>query len=108
MNTMNYKGYAARIEYSEEDDCFVGHIAGINDIVGFHADSVVQLHAAFEEAVEDYIQTCKKAGKIPQKPYSGKLLLRISPELHARAAISATLQGKSLNTWVADLLASAA
>ena len=108
MNTMNYKGYAARIEYSEEDDCFVGHIAGINDIVGFHADSVVQLHAAFEEAVEDYIQTCKKAGKIPQKPYSGKLLLRISPELHARAAISATLQGKSLNTWVADLLASGA
>jgi predicted HicB family RNase H-like nuclease len=108
MNTMNYKGYAARIEYSDEDDCFVGHIAGINDIIGFHADSVAELHTAFEEAVEDYIQTCKKAGKVPQKPYSGKLLLRISPELHARAAISATLQGKSLNTWVADLLANAA
>ena len=51
MNTMSYKGYAARIEYSDEDDCFVGHIAGINDIVGFHGDSVSELHAAFEEAI---------------------------------------------------------
>jgi predicted HicB family RNase H-like nuclease len=60
MNTMQYKGYAARIEYSDEDDCFIGHIAGINDIVGFHGDSVTELHAAFEEAVDDYLQTCKK------------------------------------------------
>lgn len=47
MNTMNYKGYAARIEYSDEDDCFIGHIAGINDVVGFHGDSVSELHLAF-------------------------------------------------------------
>ncbi len=108
MNTMNYKGYAARIEYSDEDDCFIGHIAGINDIIGFHADSVSELHAAFKEAVEDYIQTCKEVGRAPQKPYSGKLLLRIPPELHARAAMLAEAHGKSLNSWVADLLSSAA
>ena len=104
MNTMNYRGYTAKIEYSDEDDCFVGHIAGINDIVGFHANSVPALHSAFEEAVDDYIQTCKKVGKSPQKPYSGKLLLRISPELHARVALLAEIHGKSLNAWVADLL----
>ena len=63
MNTMNYKGYSARIEYSGEDDCFVGHIAGINDIVGFHGNSVPKLHAAFEEAVDDYLTTCKKVHK---------------------------------------------
>lgn len=108
MNTMNYKGYAARIEYSDEDDCFIGHIAGINDIVGFHADSVAELHLAFEESVDDYIETCKKVGKLPQKPYSGKVMLRIPPELHARAAMLAEARGKSLNSWVTDLLASAA
>ena len=57
MNTMNYKGYVARIEYSEEDGCFIGHIAGINDIVGFHASSVAELRTAFEEAVDDYLYT---------------------------------------------------
>lgn len=107
MNTMHYKGYAAKIEYSEEDDCLIGHIAGINDIVGFHANSVPELHAAFEEAVEDYQETCKKAGKSPQKPYSGKIMLRVPPEVHARAAMMAEAQGKSLNSWVTELLSSA-
>lgn len=104
MNTMNYNGYAAKIEYSDEDDCFVGHIAGINDIVGFHGDSVSELHVAFEEAVDDYLQTCEKLGKKPQKPYSGRVLLRIPPEIHARVAMIAEAQGTSLNSWVTELL----
>lgn len=104
MSTMIYKNYAARIEYSEEDDCFIGHIAGINDIVGFHGESVKELHAAFEGAVNDYLATCKKAGKSPQKPYSGNIMLRISPEIHAKAAMLAEAHGKSLNAWVAEAL----
>lgn len=105
MNTIIYKGYAARIEYSDEDDCLIGHIAGINDIVGFHANSVPDLHIAFEEAVDDYLQTCEIAGRSPQKPYSGKIMLRVPPEIHARAAMIAEAHGKSLNAWVTDLLA---
>ncbi|OGO92786.1 MAG: DNA repair protein [Coxiella sp. RIFCSPHIGHO2_12_FULL_42_15] len=107
MNTMIYKGYAAKIEYSDEDDCLVGHIAGINDVVGFHANSVPELHAAFEEAVDDYLQACKKSGRSPQKPYSGKIMLRVPPEIHARIAMMAEAHGKSLNSWVTDLLSSA-
>ena len=106
MNTMRHKGYSARVEYSDEDDCLVGHIAGINDIVGFHSDSVRGLHLAFEEAVEDYLQTCQQLNKSPQKPYSGKILLRVPPETHARIAMAAELHGKSLNSWVTDLLTS--
>lgn len=106
MNTINYKGYAARVEYSDEDDCLVGHIAGINDVIGFHADSISELHTAFEEAVDDYIQTCKKLGRPLQKPYSGKIMLRVPPEIHARAAMLAEANGKSLNAWMADLLSS--
>ena len=53
MKTMTYQGYAAHIEYSDEDACFVGHIAGIRDRVGFHGDSVDELRIAFQDAVED-------------------------------------------------------
>lgn len=63
MNVMNYKGYAARLEYREEDSLFVGHIAGIRDVVGFHGSSVKELRAAFAEAVDDYLDTCAKLGR---------------------------------------------
>ena len=105
MNTMRHKGYAARIEYSDEDSCFIGHIAGINDIIGFHGDSVAQLRTAFEEAVEDYLETCEKLNRPPQKPYSGNLMLRLPPEVHAAIAIAAEVSGKSINQWTTDTLA---
>ena len=104
MSTMNHKGYAARIEYSDEDACFVGHIAGIREVVGFHGNTVAKLRAAFREAVDDYLATCVKLGRAPQKPYSGKLMLRVSPEVHARAAMLAEARGKSLNQWAAEVL----
>ena len=107
MSTMTYKGYAAKIEYSDDDDCFVGHIAGIKDVIGFHADSVKELRRAFEEAVDDYLVTCEKIGRAPQKPYSGKLMLRVPPEIHARAAMMAEAHGMSINQWAADVLSKA-
>jgi len=107
MSTMTYKGYAARIDYSDEDGCFIGHIAGIKDIIGFHAESVKELRAAFEEAVNDYLATCEKSGRAPQKPYSGKLMLRVPPDVHARAAMMAEAHGMSLNQWAAEVLSRA-
>lgn len=104
MNAMTYKGYAARIEYSDADGLFVGHIAGIRDVVGFHGESVQELRAAFEEAVTDYLETCARLNRQPQKPYSGKLSLRLEPELHATVAVKAELEHKSINQWVADVL----
>ena len=104
MNTMTYKGFAARVEYSEDDGCFVGHIAGIRDVIGFHGESVAELRAAFEEAVDDYLKTCKKLGQEPNRPYSGQFRLRLEPELHARAAMVAEARGKSLNAWVSDAI----
>ena len=104
MSVMNYKGYAARIEYSEEDGLFVGHIACIRDIVGFHGESVRELRDAFEEAVTDYLETCAKLGRTPQKPYSGHLTLRLAPALHATVAVKAQLAHKSINQWVAEVL----
>jgi predicted HicB family RNase H-like nuclease len=65
MSTMTYKGYAARIEYSDEDACFVGHIAGIKDVIGFHAETVKNLRMAFEEALDDYLAACEKVVRLP-------------------------------------------
>jgi len=104
MNPMSYKGHAARIEYSDEDGLFIGHIAGIRDVVGFHGESVAALRQAFREAVDDYLDACARIGKSPQKPYSGKLSLRLEPMLHASVAVKAELANKSINQWVVDVL----
>lgn len=99
MNTMIYKGFAARIEYSEEDGCFVGHLAGIRDIVGFDGKSVTELRKQFRKAVDDYLWGCEQLGSEPNKPFSGRLLLRVPADLHARASVAAKVKGMSLNQW---------
>ena len=108
MNTMSYNGYSARVEFDAEDRLFVGHIAGIRDIVGFHGKSVVELETAFHEAVDDYLAACKKLKQSPDKPYSGRVMLRLPPEVHARASAAAQVQGVSFNQWAAKVLDSAA
>ena len=107
-NTMRYKGYSARIEYDDDDGIFIGRIAGIRDGVGFHADTVEGLREAFHEAVEDYLETCAKIGKAPQKAFSGQVMFRISSEVHRKAALAAELSGKSLNQWAEEVLDRAA
>ncbi len=104
MKTMMHRGYAARIEYSDEDGCFVGHIAGIRDRIGFHGESVTDLRTAFVDAVDDYLETCAAVGLDPKKPYSGNLMLRIAPETHAALAIAAEVEGKSINQWATEVL----
>ena len=104
MKPMRYKGYSARIEYSDEDECFVGRVAGIRDILTFHGESVAEVRQAFEEALDFYLETCAKRGETPNKPSSGKLLLRVSPEVHAAVATAAKVSGQSINQWAAERL----
>ncbi len=104
MNRLVYKSFVARVEFDAEDGLFVGHLAGINDVVGFHADTVADLVKAFHEGVDDYIATCEAAGKAPEKPYSGRLMLRVAPDTHAAAALAARAAGKSLNQWGEEAL----
>ena len=76
--------------------------------MGFHADTVDGLREAFYEAVEDYLETCAKVGKAPQKAFSGQVMFRISPEVHRKATLAAELSGKSLNQWAEEVLDRAA
>ena len=103
-NTITYKGYTAIIGFNAEDECLVGHIAGINDIIGFHARSVQEINKIFHETIDDYLITCKKIGREPNKPYSGKVTLRLPPGLHAQLAIKAEANGSSLNSWLVSTL----
>ena len=107
MKPMRYKGYSARIEYSDEDGCFVGRVAGIRDILTFHGENVAEVRQAFEEALDFYLETCVERGETPNKPYSGKLLLRVAPEVHAAVATAAEVSGQSINQWAAERLSEA-
>jgi len=104
MNTMHYNGYDARVEFDADDRIFVGHIAGIRDIVGFHGASVDALEAAFHEAVDDYLAACKKLRQAPNKPFSGRVMLRLPPDVHARASAAAQVSGMSFNQWATQIL----
>jgi predicted HicB family RNase H-like nuclease len=99
MNTLSFKGYSARVEFDERDEVFVGRILGIRDIISFHGESVGELRSAFEHAVSDYLAECEEAGVSPQKPASGKLLLRVPPDVHGQAIVAAQAAGLSLNQW---------
>ena len=108
MNVLTYRGYAAKVEFDSEDMILTGRIAGLNDVIGFHAESAAELVAAFHEAVDDYLETCAKAGKKPDKAFSGNVMFRLPPELHSRIARAAQLSGKSLNQWGEAVLETAA
>lgn len=108
MNIMKYEGYVARIEFDEDDRIFVGHLAGIRDIVGFHGTTVDELETAFHESVDNYLAISKETGRSAQKSYSGKLMLRIPPDIHASVATAAQAQGKSINQWASEALDKAA
>jgi predicted HicB family RNase H-like nuclease len=108
MNEMRYGDYSAKIEYDPYDKIFVGHINGIHDIVSFHGATVEELESAFQEAVAHYREVCEKIGQKPQRSYSGKLTLRIPPEVHLAVATAAETDHKSINQWAADVLKEAA
>lgn len=105
---MTYKGYKARIEYDPRDDIFTGKIVGISDSITFHGETVKELKADFQAAVNHYIADCKEAGRKPLKAASGKMMLRVSPDVHAKALVTAQTAGKSLNQWAEEVLNKAA
>jgi len=107
-NIMTYKGYTARIDFDQRDNIFIGKIIGIADNITFHGETVKGLRAAFQAAIDHYIADCAATGREPLRAASGKMMLRISPELHARALAVAKTAGKSLNQWAEEVLGKAA
>ena len=108
MNTMTHKGYTARIEFDERDNIFVGRVLGLRALISFHGETVAELRSEFEIAVDEFLRDCKEQGIRPEKPASGKLMLRVPPEIHGAALVAAQAAGKSLNQWATEVLEVAA
>lgn len=101
---MNYKGYSGTVRYDDEAEIFHGEVLGLRDVVTFQGVSVRELKASFEDSVDDYLEFCQQRGETPDKPFSGKFLMRIDPALHRRLYELSTEEGESLNGWIASKL----
>jgi predicted HicB family RNase H-like nuclease len=97
---MKYKEYRAIVEFDEEDRLFIGRVINTRDVIAFDGSSADELEQSFHAAIDEYLQDCQTLGKTPDKPFSGRFNLRISPELHRQAATKAEKKGISLNALV--------
>ena len=106
MNSIEYKGYLGTVEFSSDDLVFYGKIHGINDLVTFEATTVESLVSAYHDAVDDYLDICKRYNKAPEKSYSGQFNIRIDSSIHRQLSLQAAKEGITLNQCVADALTS--
>ena len=108
INSMSYKGYTVSMIFDAEDKVIVGRVQDIDDIISFHGESVAEFESNFHMVIEDYLAASKQLGSEPEKPASGKVMLRIAPEVHAAALKAAARSGTSLNKWAEGALGMAA
>ncbi len=106
-NTLRYKGYVGSVAFSAEDRLLHGRVRGIKDVVTFEGTSVDELDQDFREAVDHYLEHCEKTGKTPEKPFSGKFVLRIPSDLHCAIAVEARQANTSINEWITRVCACA-
>jgi predicted HicB family RNase H-like nuclease len=106
-NTLQYRGYSARIELDAGNMVFTGRLLGMSERIEFHGASIDELKADFEFAVDHYLAECEKTGRQPERPASGRLLLRLPPAQHAAAVVAAAAAGLSLNAWISEAIGKA-
>lgn len=109
MNTvLMYKGYTGRIEIDLDVDILFGRVVDITDIITFQGNTILEARQAFQESIDDYLSYCEELGQEPERPFSGKILFRTTPERHHHIFVAAALVGKSVNAWVDTVLSKAA
>ena len=101
---MEYKGYLARVEFDDRANVFHGEVVNIRDVITFQGTSVDELQQAFRDSVRDYLDFCEERGEEPEKPFSGRFMIRLSPEQHRRMLLAAEKSGKDLNAWASEVL----
>ena len=109
-STLTHKGLTARVEFDADDGIFWGKVLGLPDQISitFEGQTVAELRQDFQRAVDFYLEECVRTGVEPIKPASGKLMLRVPPEVHSAAVTAAKAAGTSLNQWAAKVLGEAA
>ena len=101
---MEHRGYRGAVSFDDEIGIFHGEVVGAKDVVTFQGQSVEELRIAFRDSVDEYLEFCAERGRPPDNSFSGKVPLRMSPDLHRAAAEAARLEGKSLNAWLTEVV----
>jgi predicted HicB family RNase H-like nuclease len=99
-NLIEYKGYLGRVEFDNEAGIFHGEVINLRDVITFQGICVDELRQAFIDSIEDYLEFCAERGEQAEKPFSGKFLARVGPELHREISLKAKMENVSLNQWV--------
>jgi predicted HicB family RNase H-like nuclease len=107
-NILTYKGYLGEITFDKEAKLFYGRVINTRDTITFQSDNAKQLEQEFRTSVDTYLDFCQELGESPEKPYSGRFVLRLSPEGHRAVALAAQLSNQSLNAWAAEHLVESA
>lgn len=97
---MTYKGYTGVVEFDDAAGIFHGRVLHLRDVITFQGTSVEELRREFQASIDDYLEWCAERGEAPEKPASGKILLRMGPELHQEVSTAAARSGASLNDWI--------
>lgn len=101
MDFLEYKGYKGSVEYSKEDNCLFGKVQGMSKaLILYEGNTLEELRKDFEDGVDNYLEACKADGVEPAKPYSGRLNLRMSSELHSRVAAFVATTGTTINDFI--------
>ena len=101
---LNYKGYTGHVEFDDEAGLFHGEVLDTRDVITFQGRSVDEIETAFRESVDDYLAFCAERDEKPDKPFSGRLMLRLPKDLHREVFVGAKREGKSLNQFVVERL----
>ena len=104
---MTYKGYIGVFEFDPEIEAFHGTVINTNDVVTFYGSSVAELRKEMRKSLEEYLAFCREHDRPPEKPFSGRLILRTNPDLHRRVALAAARHRVSMNSYVQDVLSKA-
>jgi len=101
---MKYKGYMGKVDYDSDAKLFHGEVIGLKDTITFQGTNPEELECEFKKSIDVYLNWCKELGEKPEKTFSGKLHVRMDPELHAQLALAAERRGISLNDLINEKL----
>ena len=99
-----YKGYAGKVEFDDKDKILYGEVVNTKDVITFQSERADKIEEEFKKSVDIYIDWCKENNRPPEKPYSGKFVVRISPELHQKLAVISSSNKVSINKYVNDMI----
>jgi predicted HicB family RNase H-like nuclease len=101
---LKYKGYTGHVEFDDESGVLHGEVLDLRDVITFQGKSTEEIEQAFRDSIDDYLEFCQERGEEPDKPLSGRLMVRLPPYLHRRVYVTARREGKSLNQWITEKL----